>query len=150
VPDATIDDATDAVLKDEPLPQTPEEHAFQAARKTLDYRDRDGQPIIDQPDDVTSWEQGCRAGVEAFVRLVPAGDPTAFAIEQMWLFLRAVGEQINVLSKAAAEDRRDLARLVEMLDKYKDVLPEPGSFVAKLGHWGARRSFGQPAVGSGG
>lgn len=147
VTDATATD--NAAVKDgdeseAPPPQTPAQHAVEAAIKTLAYRDRDGEPIVPQPEHRDSWEQGAWAAAEAFVRLVPQGDPTAFAIEQMWLMLRALGAQLNVLTGAIAEVRKDTGLLVAKVDEYADVLPAPGSLMARVGRWGRSPQF--PAV----
>lgn len=146
VSDATATDETTEDVEEGPPPQTPAQHAVEAAIKTLAYRDRDGNPIVDQPADRTSWEQGAWAAAEAFVRLVPQGDPTAFAIEQMWLFLRAMGDQLNVLTTAIAEVRRDTGQIVAKVAEYADVLPDPDSVLARVGRWGGRRPPRFPAT----
>lgn len=121
-------------------PQTINEAAMRAAVGMLDYRVEDPPgsgnlvPAIPQPADRESWLMGAKAGIEALLRLVPAPDPTAIAIEQLWLFMRAVGQQVNVLTGHTA-------RMVGKLDEYEHLLPEPGSLMAKAGRWGSRRAM---------
>lgn len=131
-------------------PQSIDDKVYEQTRRTLAYRapgpDGEPVPIIPQPEHQESWDQGARAAIECFIRLVPAGDPTAFALEQLWLYLRAVGDQVNVLTSATAAVRSDTAKLVAKLDEYAAVLPEPDSFAAKLGRWGGskRRTGARP------
>ncbi len=64
----------------------------------------------------------------------------AFALSQLWLFNRAMGDQLNILTTAIAEVRRDTGTLVAKLDEYADMLPEPGSLMARAGRrWGGTR-----------
>ena len=123
----------------EPSPLTLQEQAFRAAVKTLDYRDPQGDPIVEQPADLDSFKMGLHQGIEKLTQLVPPEDPTAFAIGQLWMHQRAVAEQINILTTAIAKVNGDTSKLVAKLDEYADALPDPDSLVGRLGRWGGSR-----------
>lgn len=153
--ETTIDE--DAPPADEtPVAQTLQEQAIIAAAKTLDYRDPEGNPIVDLPDDRASWDLGVQQGIDALTRLVPPEDPTAFAIGQLWHHQRAIAQQINVLTRAVAETRKsgletreDVRRLIDVLDKYADSLPDPDSLVGRLGKWGGSRRAARAGIPAG-
>lgn len=148
MPEAPAPDAPAEAAPAEPTPASAEEHppqnipeaALRAAVGMLDYRVDDPEhpghqvPAIPQPADRESWIMGAKAGIEGLLRLVPAPDPTAIALEQLWLYMRAVGSQINVLTGHTS-------RIVGKLDEYEDLLPAPDSLMARAGRWGSRRTM---------
>lgn len=138
----------------ETVPQSVGEQVYLATVRTLDYRAPDGAgemvPIVDQPADRDSWELGARQAIDKCLSMYPSEDPTSFAIGQMWLYLRAMGEQqMNVMTVAIAEIRADTRKLVAKLDEYSDALPDPDSLVGRLGRWGgSKRNRGGNAGGA--
>jgi len=112
---------------------------MKAAVGELDYRVEDPTtpgkqiPVVPQPADRDSWVLGAEAGIRGLLRLVPAPDPTAIALEQLWLYMRAVGSQINVLTGHTA-------RMVGKLDEYEHLLPDADSIIGRAGRWGSRRT----------
>ena len=130
----------DGAPAEEHPPQNINEAALRAAIGMLDYRIEDPPgsgrqvPAIDQPADRESFIMGAKAGIEGLLRLVPSPDPTAIALEQLWLYMRSVGTQINVLTGHTA-------RIVGKLDEYEHLLPAPDSLMAKAGRWGSRRAM---------
>lgn len=106
-----------------------------AALGEVDYRDDADEPIIDQPGDRASFEMGVDAGIRAVLRLVPTGDPTALAIEQLWLHQRWMANHLGRVATA-------VETLTGKLAEYEAVLPDPDSFIARAGKWGKKNGKG--------
>lgn len=116
------------------MPYNLAEAARTAALASLDYRSADGQPILPQPADRDSWVAGMAAGVEAVLRMVPAGDPTSFAIEQLWVHQRWIADAIVKVANG-------MKRLNDKLDEYEAVLPAPDSLIGRVSRYtNARRT----------